>query len=480
MLPFEPAFDVVISQLTHYSRYVGHAQRGEGCRPGGSIVVMDSPMFSHAADGRAMVDAQRHAFTAHYGVTDVVRPGVGFLTFRDLDRLADELGLRLTFPSRGPMGWRLLAMWRLQLRRRPAAFGGGSTSLAPICRRRREATASTVRPVAGGGSLKEPWSLVDGNLVDPAREIIARLSAVVPVSNRSWRLPCRTAAQQAVPVCERFAQPPQPIVWGGYFPTQHTDTVLQSTCVDFVVRSQGEQPLLHLLEALRSARPLEAVGSLSWKDSRGKVIHNASGVMTTLDEWPDLPYVRVPMHEYIHSTYLGTRTVAHNSSFGCPFACSFCAVVAMTNRRWLAQSASRMERIVRHLTAEYGVDAVMMHDMDFFISEARVAEFSERIAALRISWWALGRIDTLMHYSDATWRAMTRSGLKMAFSGAESASDEVLATMTKGGQASAREFELPRRGRAMGSCLSIRSSRTPPDPWVTWRGRSNSFARSNA
>jgi len=30
--------------------------------------------------------------------------------------------------------------------------------------------------------------------------------------------------------------------------------------------------------------------------------------------------------------------VAHNSSFGCPFACSFCAVVAMTHRRWLAQS----------------------------------------------------------------------------------------------------------------------------------------------
>ena len=90
-----------------------------------------------------------------------------------------------------------------------------------------------------------------------------------------------------------------------------------------------------------------------------------------------------------------------------------------------------MERVVRHLTAEYGVDAVMMHDMDFFISEARVAEFSERIASLGIKWWALGRIDTLMHYSDATWRAMAGSGLKMVFSGAESSSDEVLAAMNR-------------------------------------------------
>jgi hypothetical protein len=31
------------------------------------------------------------------------------------------------------------------------------------------------------------------------------------------------------------------IVWGGYFPTQHTATVLASSYVDFVIRSQGER-----------------------------------------------------------------------------------------------------------------------------------------------------------------------------------------------------------------------------------------------
>jgi anaerobic magnesium-protoporphyrin IX monomethyl ester cyclase len=138
----------------------------------------------------------------------------------------------------------------------------------------------------------------------------------------------------------------------------------------------------------------------------------------------------------------------------------------MTNRRWLAQSAGRMERIVRHLTAEYGVDAVMMHDMDFFISEARVAEFSERIAPLGIKWWALGRIDTLMHYSDATWRAMASSGLKMVFSGAESSSDEVLAAMNKGGQASARlAVDLARRMKSYGVVPEYSFVLgSPPDP----------------
>jgi hypothetical protein len=121
----------------------------------------------------------------------------------------------------------------------------------------------------------------------------------------------------------------------------------------------------------------------------------------------------------------------------------------VSNRRWLAQSAPRTASIVESLVRTYKIDAVQMHDMDFFISEARAAEFAERIAPLGIHWWALGRIDTLMQYSDATWSKLARSGLKMVFSGAESSSDAVLATMNKGGKAAAAlALELAARMRA--------------------------------
>ena len=128
-LPFEPAqFDVVIlNSSLHYSAdpagTLNEARRM--LVAGGSLVVMDSPMFARASDGRAMVDAQSQLFATHYGVTDVVRSGVGFLTFGDLERLAGELGLRARFfPSRGPLSWRLRRQlaW-LRLGRKPAAFG---------------------------------------------------------------------------------------------------------------------------------------------------------------------------------------------------------------------------------------------------------------------------------------------------------------------------------------------------------------------
>jgi radical SAM superfamily enzyme YgiQ (UPF0313 family) len=318
---------------------------------------------------------------------------------------------------------------------------------------------------------RQPWALVDGNVTaDPASEIVARLSSAPQSQTTLLGVTVMPGPQlkQAVDVCRsvRRTLPHVRIVWGGYFPTQHSDTVLASPLVDFVIRSQGEEPLLALVDAVASGRVPDSVPGLSWKPAGGHIVHNRTAAMTPLDDLPDLPYERVDMHRYIHPTYLGRRTVAHNSSFGCPFACSFCAVVAMTNRRWLAQSPARMEGVLRRLVDRYAVDAVQMHDMDFFISEGRVAEFAGRIAPLGLAWWGLGRIDTLMQYSDATWQAMARSGLKMVFSGAESASDATLASMNKGGKASARlAIELAKRMKDYGVVPEFSFVLgTPPDP----------------
>jgi anaerobic magnesium-protoporphyrin IX monomethyl ester cyclase len=314
------------------------------------------------------------------------------------------------------------------------------------------------------------WTLVDGNLVrDPAADIVnllrnAQASDVALLAVTVMPGPQLT---QAVAVCRRVkaAMPDLPIVWGGYFPTQHADTILASPLVDFVVRSQGEQPLRDLIAALETGGPLARVPALSWK-AGSSIIHNSTAPLTAMDELPDLPYHRVDMSRYLHRNYLGQRTVAHNSSFGCPFACNFCAVVAMSNRRWIAQSAARMDRILRHLASTYRVDAVQMHDMDFFISEARTAEFAERISDLGIAWWALGRVDTLMQYSDRTWQAMARSGLKMVFSGAEASNDATLAAMNKGGKAStSATLDLARRMREFGVIPEFSFVLgSPPDP----------------
>jgi anaerobic magnesium-protoporphyrin IX monomethyl ester cyclase len=185
-----------------------------------------------------------------------------------------------------------------------------------------------------------------------------------------------------------------------------------------------------------------------------------------LDTLPMWPYSRVPMARYFHRHYLGNRVGTHHSSYGCPFACTFCAVVGIANRRWVAESPERVGEVLSLLKARYGADAVQFHDMDFFISEARTLAIADRIRALGMTWWALGRVDELMRYRSTTWEAMRRSGLKMVFCGAESGSTETLERMNKGGTAAADlTLDLARRMKDFGVVPEFSFVvGNPPDP----------------
>lgn len=293
------------------------------------------------------------------------------------------------------------------------------------------------------------YAIVDGNLVpDPVRAIVDLARGRTLTAIAVTVMPGPQLAH-AVPATRRLKAlfPDVPIVWGGYFPTQHADVCLHDPSVDICVLGQGELTFRELVATLARGGALDAVAGLAYRED-GAIRRTAPRPLVPLDALPDWPYARVPMPRYLHHHYLGERVTAHHSSFGCPFACSFCAAVPMSNRRWVAQSPARVAAILRRQQADYGVDAVQFHDMDFFISEPRAAEIAERLTPLGLTWWALGRVDELVHYRDDTWRTLKRSGLTMVFCGAESASDEVLARMNKGGTArAALTLELARRLR---------------------------------
>ena len=95
-MPFAPGqFDLVLMNASlHYSpdpeRTVEAAARL--LRPGGTLMVMDSPLFEDPADGEAMVAQQLEALSSSYSIEQPIRPGVGFLTFGGLQRIASRIG----------------------------------------------------------------------------------------------------------------------------------------------------------------------------------------------------------------------------------------------------------------------------------------------------------------------------------------------------------------------------------------------------
>jgi radical SAM superfamily enzyme YgiQ (UPF0313 family) len=198
----------------------------------------------------------------------------------------------------------------------------------------------------------------------------------------------------------------------------------------------------------------------------GEITTNQTAPIPHPNQMPDFPYHRLNMPRYVRPTFMGSRTLPHHSSYGCPFFCNFCAVVNMVGGRWFAQSAERTAGVARSMVEQWGVNAVEFYDNNFFVHQARTVEFAERVRDLNIAWWGEGRIDTLMKYSDKSWALMRDTGLKMVFLGAESGSDETLKRMNKGGTASTeRTLEIAGKMRSYGIVPEFSFVLgNPPDP----------------
>jgi anaerobic magnesium-protoporphyrin IX monomethyl ester cyclase len=279
------------------------------------------------------------------------------------------------------------------------------------------------------------YVIVDGNLEsDPWHKIHACLDSgeFKYVGITSMPGP---QLKQSIPVSKKIRElfPGITIIWGGYFASNQSGVVLRSGFVDFVVNGPGEKTFPSLLHALENNLPYELIRNLIYL-SGDKIIKTTKDELYDLDALPALPYEKLnqfyPLRRYLGKTYLGTKTIAYHSSFGCPFKCSFCAVVPIYNARWKGKSA---EGIYSDIKYNYGGNAIEFHDNNFFVSEKRTVDFSKLIKPEKMIWWGEGRIDTIDKYTDESLALMRESGCKMIFFGAETGNDEILKKMDKGG-----------------------------------------------
>lgn len=132
-LPFVPGqFDlVVLNASLHYAADPVQTlvEASRMLVDGGSLVVMDSPLFEKPEDGDAMVAGQTEQLRHRFGITQPIRPGVGFITFAMLDEAAAAVGRRAVFIAdrRSVFSYAGRFIRRQMLGRAPAAFGVWAT-----------------------------------------------------------------------------------------------------------------------------------------------------------------------------------------------------------------------------------------------------------------------------------------------------------------------------------------------------------------
>ncbi len=279
---------------------------------------------------------------------------------------------------------------------------------------------------------REEYEIVDGNVDPDPWATIDALTQNHRVELLAVSVMPGPQLQSAVPVCRAFREkyPRVPIVWGGYFASLYTEAALNARYVDFVVKGQGEDTLLELIDALRGSRDFARIRGMAFKDQFGLHVHTAERPLKAPDEFPWPPYHRLDASRYIARTFLGSRTAVHQASIGCPFRCNFCGVVPVYDREKM-ESPERTTAILAHLQKSFGIDSVQFYDNNFFLREDHARELAGRIAPLKLKWWCEARVDIVNSYSDDTLRLLRKAGCVMIFFGVESGSDTALRAMKK-------------------------------------------------
>jgi anaerobic magnesium-protoporphyrin IX monomethyl ester cyclase len=298
---------------------------------------------------------------------------------------------------------------------------------------------NSIMNIAASVDGKYDWVIVDGNCESDPYNRIRDYLLTGEYAYVGLTVMPGPQTKQAIPFSKKLKEefPFVKVIWGGYFPTSHFKIILQSGYVDFVINGPGDHAFPKLIDALELNTPYELIRNLIYR-AGDKIIKTTKEDLLEQDTLPPLPYDKLngfyPITKsYLGNTYLGTKTLAYHSSIGCPFTCSFCAVVPTYEARWKAKSALHVYKDIKYVKEKWGANAIEFHDNNFFVSEKRTVEFANLIKPEKMNWWGMARIDTMDRFKDESLALIREAGCKIIFFGAESGNDQILKQLDKGG-----------------------------------------------
>ena len=219
------------------------------------------------------------------------------------------------------------------------------------------------------------------------------------------------------------------IIYGGVYPSYADQSILRECSeIDFIVRGEGEQTIVELLQALENNSNLEKVEGLTWRDGNQIIANRSRPPIQNLDayrlgwelvDWP------------IYRMFGFKRAAGLQFSRGCPLTCSYCGQWLFW-KKWRHRSPENILEQLKLLKHQYGVDYVWFADENFSADRETVKRLLELIAdsglnlSLNINMTAADVVrdaDLIPLYKAA--------GVDYMVMGVESLKDSVITTIRK-------------------------------------------------
>ena len=276
----------------------------------------------------------------------------------------------------------------------------GSILLATILKHRGYNTKVYIEDIA-----PPPWkALEDADMIC--------ISSISSTATRSFQL------------AERFSKQGIPVALGGAHSTFLPEESLQYA--DYVVRGEGEETLVELVDSLRDRKPLNTINGLSFKTEDGTAVHNPDrALLKDLNEAP------IPDFSIVHKWAEKAKVVPIATSRGCPFACKFCSVIPMFGRQYRFKSIDRILEEIRAANPQKGHHVFFIDD-NFAANKKRTKALLRTMIDenIKIEWSAQVRTDIAK--DPELLELMQKSGCFSVYIGFESINPQTLSLYNKG------------------------------------------------
>ena len=228
------------------------------------------------------------------------------------------------------------------------------------------------------------------------------------------------------------ANPDLTIILGGAHATLLPEETLGTAPeIDTIVRGEGEETIIELLQALEYKQPLDNISGISYRRD-GKVISTpARSTNVDLDSLPFLAYHLLPWRRYKphppHGRALPFAAII--TSRGCPYKCSYCSKPIFGNK-FRGQSPGRVIEELAYYKERFGIKEIAFYDDVFTLNKKRAYAIADEIIKreLKIHWTCETRVNLV---DKELLRHMKQAGCYSIAYGIESGSQEILNSLDK-------------------------------------------------
>ena len=219
------------------------------------------------------------------------------------------------------------------------------------------------------------------------------------------------------------------VIYGGVYPSYADQGILRDCSeIDFIVRGEGEQTIVELIQALENNTNLEAVTGITWRNGSQIIANRSRPPIQNLDAYrPGWELVDWSLYQMFGFK----RAAGLQFSRGCPLTCSYCGQW-MFWKKWRHRSPENIVDQLRILKTEYDVDYVWFADENFSADKDTLKRLLELIIAARLNLSLNINMTAADVVRDANIIPLYKAaGVDYMVMGVESLKDEVIVNIRK-------------------------------------------------